>query len=812
VSSTRLWLRWSWRDMRARWVQVAAIALVIALGTGTYAGLDSTGNWRRLSADASYSLLGFRDLEVELSEGSFMPEGALLEALDRVEGGWIAGAEEHLKVSTQVDASTSGQAILVPGVVIGVPLGEGEPAIDRLEVIAGRALAAEDSGAPVAVLERNFAEYYHLPATGFVSIAGERSLGYIGLASSPEYFIVIPEDGSGFFSQANFAAVFTSLETAQQLAGVPGEVNRVLVRLAAGVDRGQAEREVEEAYAAALPGVGVTVVSRDEQAAYSMMYQDIEDDQQLFRIFALLIFAGAMAAAFNLTTRLVEAQRREIGIGMALGVPRGRIAVRPLLVGAQIALLGVVFGLGVGYLVALAMGGVLKGFFPLPIWMTSFQVGPFTRAAAVGLAAPLAAIVYPVWRAVRVRPIEAIRPAHLTRRVRMRWWRAPRRLGNTFRRLPLRNLARAPRRTVLTTLGIASAIAVLTALMGMIDTFQHTVDMGEEELLGGNPDRVIVDFDRMYPAAGPEVSAVMESPAVAGAEASLSVPGRLSNGKAGFEALISLVDLDESAWLPRLVEGSRDDIAGLVIARKAADDLEVGPGDTVTLVHLRRTGEASYTFEATEMEVIGIHAAPYRFLAYVDESLAEGMGLAGLVNQVNATPAAGMSLDDVKRGLFGAGAVASVQPATVVADTFRELLDRFIGLLRVVQGAVFVLALAIAFNTASLNLDERARDHATMFAFGVPVRTALRLAVAEGTLLGLLATAVGLGAGYGILRWFVNSMVAGTTPDLGLLLWITPRTFALVLVVGVAAVALAPMLTVRKMRRMNLPGTLRVME
>ena len=34
-------LRWALRDARARWVQVAGIALMIALGTGMYAGLSS---------------------------------------------------------------------------------------------------------------------------------------------------------------------------------------------------------------------------------------------------------------------------------------------------------------------------------------------------------------------------------------------------------------------------------------------------------------------------------------------------------------------------------------------------------------------------------------------------------------------------------------------------------------------------------------------------------------------------------------------------------------------------------------------------
>lgn len=46
-----LWLRWSWRDVRSRWVQVGALALVIALGTGTYAALLSTSGGDRQSND-----------------------------------------------------------------------------------------------------------------------------------------------------------------------------------------------------------------------------------------------------------------------------------------------------------------------------------------------------------------------------------------------------------------------------------------------------------------------------------------------------------------------------------------------------------------------------------------------------------------------------------------------------------------------------------------------------------------------------------------------------------------------------------------
>jgi putative ABC transport system permease protein len=56
----------------------------------------------------------------------------------------------------------------------------------------------------------------------------------------------------------------------------------------------------------------------------------------------------------------VEAQRREIGIKMALGVRPRLLAVRQLLFAAQVALIGVLFGDGVGYLVGIPLPGCFR--------------------------------------------------------------------------------------------------------------------------------------------------------------------------------------------------------------------------------------------------------------------------------------------------------------------------------------------------------------------------------------------------------------------------------------------------------------------
>lgn len=808
--SASLWLRWSWRDLRARWVQVAAIAFVIAVGTGTYAGMSSVTVWRTLSNEASYELTNIYDLRARLSPGSFVTAGALLEKIGETrQAGTVETAEERLIVPTQIDATTDGETILVPGRVIGMDLSDGGPHVNGLHVSAGRELGSEDVDQDVAILERNFADHYELAAEGDLRLAGDRTMHYVGLGLAPEYLVVMTDEG-GFFAQANFAAVFTSLETAQRVAGKLGMVNDLVLALTEGADHDAVAAELEEA----LGALGATVMRVEDDLSYRFVTKDPEGDQQFYDVFAVALFAGAVFAAFNLTTRMVEAQRREIGISMAVGLPALRIALRPLLVGAQIALLGVVFGVGMGLLVGQAMRSFLTDFIPLPIWETPFQPRLFVEVAVVGLLMPFLATAYPVWRAVRVAPVDAIKAGHLAARggglaPLIRRVPLP---GNSLGEMPFRNLLRAPRRVVLTLLAIAAVLTLLIAVVGMVDSFLATMGRGEEEVLGNSPDRLAIDLDSIRAILSSEVGAVLESSVLSRSEPGLRLAGTLMNGNEEVDAFLLFIDFESEMWTPSVTSGSLDSYKpGIVIAEGAAKDLEVSVGDTLTLRHPVRQGPFSFILTETPLPVLGVHPHPFRFYVYMDMAHAGTMGLGGTTNVVYGEPADG-DAGKAKAELFGMAGVASVQGVATSAQIVRDLMEEFVGVFQVVQGAVLVLALVIAFNTASINMDERAREHATMFAYGVPLRTVLRMAVVESLVIGLLATAVGLIGGYLMLKWMIEVLWPRVSPELAAVMVLSPGTLIVALGLGVLAVGAAPLLTVRKLRRMDVPSTLRVME
>ncbi|CAI8011267.1 hypothetical protein GBAR_LOCUS7299 [Geodia barretti] len=82
----------------------------------------------------------------------------------------------------------------------------------------------------------------------------------------------------------------------------------------------------------------------------------------------------------------------------------------------------------------------------------------------------------------------------------------------------------------------------------------------------------------------------------------------------------------------------------------------------------------------------------------------------------------------------------------------------------------------------------------------------------EGLVLGVLAAILGIVLGYALLLWMILSLVPASYPDMGVILTINIPAMAGFLGAGIAVVALAPALTVRKLQKMDIPGTLRVLE
>jgi putative ABC transport system permease protein len=809
----RFWLRWSLRDLRQRWLLVLTLALVVALATGVGAGLGSMERWRLRSNDASFALLRMHDLRVSLTAEGSVEAGTLATAATAIPHRQLIGAtQERLIAPTQVDASRPGHTVLVPGKLVGVPLAGAGSSIDSRFILKGRDLRVADDGRAVAVVESNFAAHHGLPIPSDARLPAGRRVRLVGRVLQPEQFLVT-RPGAQFGTESGYAVLYAPLATVQAVSGRQRQVNELVLALAAGADPALVERELRQTLAARLPQIGVTVTRKADEDAHRILYEDARNDQRMVNVFAWLLLAGAAFASFNLVSRVVESQRRELGIGMALGVGPGKLAIRPLVFAAEVALLGVVAGIGVGLVFNGVFRGALQELLSLPAWRTPLLPGVYARAAALGFAVPLLAAAYPVVRAVRVPPVTAIRVgslsaaggglAPLLERLRLP--------GSSLAKMPFRNVARTPRRTLMSLLGIAAVITILVALAGVFDSFNRGLAASHDEALYGNPQRMTATLAAIEPADGPVMRAIAASATISAAEPALVLPITLRRGDTSIEASVEVLDPASAVWRPRITDGAFTRAGkGIVLAQQAAADLGLDVGDAVTLTHPVRSGPTSFRTQTSRLTIVALHANPLRGLAYMTTGQARLFGLAGAANTVELRPRGSPAA--LTRALFAISGVASVESGAAVPDALRTYMDEFLAILRITQAVTLLLALLIAYNAISIAGEERRREHATMLAFGIPVRRVVGNTVVESMLIGTLGSLVGLGLGLALLGWIINVVSRDTYPELGLPITLTPASIAIAAALGILAVALAPLLGVRRLKDMDIPATLRVVE
>lgn len=149
------------------------------------------------------------------------------------------------------------------------------------------------------------------------------------------------------------------------------------------------------------PDIPITRVATTEEL------MAVRISEQVYRARLMNVFAGlaglfALLGIYGVTSRSVARRTQEMGLRVALGADRGSVHGLVTLEAVRLA----VFGVGVGVLAALAVGGVLERF----LWGVT-RSDPITLVA-VGVALPLLAAIAalpPARRATRVDPLVALK-------------------------------------------------------------------------------------------------------------------------------------------------------------------------------------------------------------------------------------------------------------------------------------------------------------------------------------------------------------------------------------------------------------------
>ena len=401
----------------------------------------------------------------------------------------------------------------------------------------------------------------------------------------------------------------------------------------------------------------------------------------------------------------------------------------------------------------------------------------------------MAAGIQPALAAARLTPSEAMRTDIATggASVFVERLLPMRRLPGVLR-LALRNMARGRWRTLSSILAVAASVALVTAVMGMLDTMNNAFDVQFNEIQQHDLKAV---FTQGIDHRKTEVFQSWQQ--VRKAEPIAEIPVKLVNGERSEHSVVTAVMEDATLLRPEYVAGVQPLSAdGIFLTETLARDLGLRVGDMVT-VEAERHKQA--------FPVVGLVRFPMGESAYMRLPQA-----AELMRGFHATSAL-IELEhpdyeeEVTRMLEMRAYVLSVERSAAVREGFEELMaltNMFIGIM-----TVFGMSLAAfaVFNTVTLNVTERSRELATMRTLGFSKRQVNVIITAESLVTGAIGIALGFVLGYAIEAYLVGQM---STLDWNMDIIIEPSTFVIVGSLTLIVLLLSQVPGLRALHRRNL--------
>ncbi len=771
--------------------QVVTIALVVACGIASFVTLRSTWSSLETSKREYYLDYRFGDVFAHLKRA---PE-AVVARLEQVPG--VALVYARLVQTITLPIQGRGQPPVAE--VVSLPPG-GEPPLGALFLQAGRLPAV--GRADEAVLLTSFADHYDLAPGDTVSaiLNGERrEVLIVGLATSPEFVYPTPPGGLGVDDE-RFAVLWMDRTAIAPAFQMEGAFNDVVIRLQHGASEPEVLSEVDRILD---PYGGLSAVGRSQQPSNYIL----EEEMAQLRMWATvvpLIFLGVSAFLVNVVlSRLVHLQRPQIAALKAVGYRDVEVGLHYLKLVSVVVLLGAVLGVAVGAWLGRSLTGVYAHIFRFPYFEYALGVGVPLAAAALSFASAAVGAVATVRRIVLLPPAEAMRPpAPSVYRPLLLEQLGLGRLVSPAGRMVVRELERQPLRTVLSVLGIATALGTLIVGQFTGDAFRYLIQVQFSQVT-----REDLSVELRDPVAARAARELAHLPGVWRAEGVRTVPVRIEAGHRYRE--IPLVGYEDGAQLRRVI--SRDTRrpvplppAGLVVTRTLGEVLGVGAGDTV-LVKLLQGERAVLPMIVAGMvdELVGLQG--YLRLPALNALLAEPPTVSQVLLAVE-----GGRTDAVIRRLGEMPGVSTITRRSAVV----ELIERQSGESMAVVSLVLTIfaatiAVGVVYNNARVVLSLRSRDLASLRVLGFSRAEISRVLLNELGLQVLLAIPTGMVIG----TWLTGLVVRSIHQErFRFPVVLSARTYAFAILVVLAASAASALLVRRGLDRLDLIGVLKTRE
>ena len=550
------------------------------------------------------------------------------------------------------------------------------------------------------------------------------------------------------------------------------------------------------------------VLGRWSNVGYACFENDTSIVKSISTVFPLFFFLVAALICVTTITRMVDEQRSQLGVFMALGYGRLAIMSKFLIYSGSASVLGCVIGILLG---SWAIPRVVWSAYTIMYnFSDSIQFYFGTGISVLVFAAYLAAMLLVTWlacrRELRDTPANIIRPKApkagkrvLLERIPLIWKHL-----SFMWKVTLRNIFRYKQRVLMMILGIGGCTALMIAGFGIQDSIQNIVDFQYNEITFYD---FSVTFDEPLDEAGQAAFAQDASAHTDGVLCIRQSSVTAISGKTEKTAYLTVIDSDDDIgrFMDLHAGESPLDYPGLnqaLINSGLAEALRLKVGDQISI---RSDSEEDMSF--TVSGIFDNYINNYIFIS--TETYLAQSGAEPEINTALVLTAEGDSESAVTTQLLELDNVLNVTASSTMRDRIDSMMNSLIYIVLLTIVCAAALAFIVIYNLTNINITERLREIATVKVLGFYQWESAIYVLRENILL----TIVGAGVGIPLGIWLNDFIIGQVKVDM---VSFTPRveplSFVLALLLTFVFSALVDLFMYFHLSRINTAEALKAAE
>jgi putative ABC transport system permease protein len=778
------------RDLAQIKGQAAAIAAVIGLGVLMQVMMSGLVNTLDETRATYYDRYRLADVFAPVTRAP----NRMIDRLAQIPG--VAAVESRVTGSALIDLDDKelpirAQAVSLPDT--------GAPRLNDIYLSGGR-LPSPGHDSEVVLLEgfataRGLSPGDRLAAT---MNGARREFLVVGLAQSPE-FLYTTAPGELVPDDARFAVIWMRRAALAAAYDMKGAFNEALVALNRGTNvegvKARIDLMLDDYGAAGAYGL-------EHQASNRFVSEEIRGLRTSAAAVPPIFLAVAAFLLYIVISRMVQAEREQIGLLKAFGYSGSEVSLHYLKLVIVIAAIGALAGALAGIAAGRWMAVFYQSYFKFPFLVFQVDNQSFVTGFVVSILSASAGSLFVLRRVFALTPAVAMRPpapADYSKSARFsglvrRWLDQP-------SRMVLRRVLRHPGRMAGSVIGIGTGMALSVATLTMMAGFDRTV-----ELTFATIDRSDMSLTLVAPLSPAVVQALGRQPGVLHVEPVRVVPAILRNGlytyNGGVEGRVA------NPILNRVIDKNVMPITmrreGIILAKPLADILHIAPGEMLTVeVRQGRRPVLEIPVIAVAQTLLG--APAFMEIGALNRALKEPGRVSGAYLTIDQARRA-----DIVAAIKDMPAVAGVSQKADARDALVELMNTGPGATRYIMTIVAgIITFGIVYNAARIAMAERMRDLASLRVMGFTRAEAAFVLLGELAVVTLLALPLGIGIGY----WLTYLIVEGFSTDIYQIpVVFSPTSYGSAVVAVLVAAVASGLLVKRDIDRADLVAALKTRE